>query len=227
MNEFAAGLDQQWQDYLQPEFDSPYMWQLSSFLRDQEEKNKTIHPAKSDIFASLNAVKFNDVNVVILGQDPYHGPGQAHGLSFSVPRGVPIPPSLLNIYKELEDDLNCHRPTHGSLKSWAEQGVLLLNSVLTVENAKSGSHKNKGWEQFTDAIINILNRHSENTVFLLWGGYAQKKGCAIDKQRHFVLQAPHPSPLSAYRGFWGCKHFSQTNDYLMKYKKKAINWQID
>ena len=227
MNQFGAPLDEQWRVHLQSEFDSEYMRQLSSFLQGQEARDKIIYPAKHDIFASLNAVPPKDVKVVILGQDPYHGPDQAHGLSFSVPRGLPIPPSLLNIYKEIEGDVKCNRPMHGDLNCWAKQGVLLLNSVLTVEQAKAGSHQNKGWEKFTDAIINTLDQYTQNTVFLLWGAYAQKKGCVIDQQRHLVLQAPHPSPLSAYRGFFGCRHFSKTNDYLLQNGYSAIDWQVD
>jgi len=174
----------------------------------------------------MERTKFDDLKVVIIGQDPYHGPGQAHGLSFSVPAGVPIPPSLKNIYKELASDLACDQPSHGNLSSWAEQGVLLLNAVLTVQHANAGSHQGKGWERFTDRVIEVVNKRCDNVVFLLWGAYAQKKGKAIDRDRHLVLQAPHPSPLSAHRGFLGCKHFSATNHYLSQHGKTPIDWQI-
>lgn len=217
---------EQWLQHLQTEFDQPYMQELSQFLRAEKAAGKRVYPAGENIFAAMNATPFDKVKVVILGQDPYHGENQAHGLSFSVPMGVPIPPSLLNIYKELRTDLNCQMPSHGNLSFWAQQGVLLLNSVLTVEQSKAGSHQNKGWEKFTDKIVAVLNQHAENVVFLLWGAYAQKKGRVIDQDRHCVLQGPHPSPLSAYRGFFGCRHFSQANHYLQTKGQAPIDWQI-
>lgn len=226
MNQRKIMLDKQWLDHLQPEFDKPYMHELSSFLRQQKEAGHIIYPAGEQIFAALNATPLDKVKVVILGQDPYHGENQAHGLSFSVPVGVPIPPSLINIYKELQEDLNCKMPLHGNLTQWAEQGVLLLNSVLTVEHSKAASHKGKGWEEFTDQVIRVLDQNTQHVVFLLWGAYAQRKGRVIDRDRHLVLQTVHPSPLSAYRGFLGCQHFSQANSYLEKHKREPINWQI-
>ncbi len=219
-------LSQEWLNHLQMEFEQPYMQDLSAFLRQEKSLGKTIYPESKNIFAALDAVSPQDLNVVILGQDPYHGPKQAHGLSFSVPVGERIPPSLVNIYKELQDDLGCDYPPHGNLQSWSEQGVLLLNSVLSVEKSKAASHQGKGWERFTDKIISVINNHCENVVFLLWGAYAQKKGQIVDKDRHMVLHAPHPSPLSAHRGFLGCKHFSQTNNYLKKAGRLPIDWQI-
>ena len=226
MNQRKIMLDKQWLDHLQPEFDKSYMHELSSFLRQQKEAGHIIYPAGEQIFAALNATPLDKVKVVILGQDPYHGENQAHGLSFSVPVGLPIPPSLINIYKELQEDLNCKMPLHGNLTQWAEQGVLLLNSVLTVEHSKAASHKGKGWEEFTDQVIRVLDQNTQHVVFLLWGAYAQRKGRVIDRDRHLVLQTVHPSPLSAYRGFLGCQHFSQANSYLEKHKREPINWQI-
>jgi len=226
MNKRTVQLNPQWLKYLKDEFEKPYMLNLSEFLRDQKIRGHVIYPAGDDIFAALNSTPLDKVKVVILGQDPYHGPNQAHGLSFSVPVGVPIPPSLINIYKELQTDLNCQIPLHGNLSYWAEQGVLLLNSVLTVEHAKAASHKGKGWEEFTDKIIKILSEQTEYCVFLLWGAYAQKKGRVIDRHKHLILEGPHPSPLSAYRGFYGCRHFSKANQYLQDQGRKPIDWQI-
>lgn len=219
-------LPDSWLQHLQAEFELPYMQKLSAFLRQEKSQGKTIFPAGSDIFAAFNATSFENVKVVILGQDPYHGDHQAHGLSFSVPEGIAIPPSLKNIYKEIASDLALAIPRHGYLMSWAQQGVLLLNSVLTVRRSQAASHQGKGWEQFTDKVIDVLNREHENIVFMLWGSYAQKKGAAIDKHKHCILTAPHPSPLSAHRGFLGCKHFSQANNYLISKQKAAIDWQI-
>lgn len=219
-------LDASWLTHLQVEFEQAYMQSLSQFLRSEKSQNKIIYPEGKNIFAALNTTPLDQVKVVILGQDPYHGPNQAHGLSFSVPPGVVIPPSLKNIYQEIYDDLGLPSPNHGYLLSWAEQGVLLLNSVLTVERGKAASHQGKGWEQFTDKVIAVLNEQSENIVFLLWGSYAQKKGAVIDRNKHCVLQAPHPSPLSAHRGFFGCQHFSKANQYLQANGKEPINWQI-
>ena len=201
------------------------MQQLAAFLRDELRAGKTIYPPPRRIFAALDATPFERVKVVILGQDPYHGPGQAHGLCFSVLPGVPIPPSLANIFAELERDLGIPRPAHGCLLPWAHQGVLLLNAVLTVERGKPGSHQGRGWEGFTDAIIEHINRERAGIVFLLWGSPAQSKGRLIDAQRHRVLKAPHPSPLSAHRGFLGCRHFSQTNQWLSEHGETPIDWR--
>lgn len=219
-------LHPQWLDHLESEFERDYMHQLAEFLAAEQAEGRVVYPSVENIFAALNATPLNSVRVVILGQDPYHGANQAHGLSFSVPEGVPTPPSLRNIYKEIVSDLGGSIPTHGNLTQWANQGVLLLNSVLSVQEGQAASHQGKGWEQFTDKIIEILNRESENLVFMLWGAYAQKKGQSIDKQRHLVLSAPHPSPLSAHRGFLGCKHFSQANAYFQSLGQADIAWQI-
>lgn len=219
-------LQESWKVFLQEEFEKPYMLELKKFLTAEEAKKKTIFPASSLIFNTLNTTGFDDVKVVILGQDPYHGPGQAHGLSFSVPKGVKTPPSLVNIFKEIHSDLKLPIPENGELTSWASQGVLLLNATLTVESNKAGSHQNQGWELFTDKIIHLLNDKKENLVFMLWGSFAQKKGQFIDRKKHLVLEAPHPSPLSAYRGFLGCKHFSKTNAYLKSKGIDPIDWSI-
>ena len=199
---------------------------LAAFLRAEKAAGKAIYPPGRQMFAALDAVPFEAVKVVILGQDPYHGPGQAHGLSFSVPPGVPIPPSLLNIFKEIERDLGLPVPRHGCLAHWAAQGVLLLNAVLSVEAGKAGSHAGRGWEGFTDAVIEALSREREGLVFLLWGSYAQKKGELIDRQRHCVLKAPHPSPLSAHRGFFGCGHFGKANRWLQGRGLAPIDWSL-
>lgn len=202
------------------------MQALSAFLRQRRAAGARIHPSPEHIFAAFDATPFDAVKVVILGQDPYHGPGQAHGLCFSVLPGVPVPPSLANIYKELQSDVGFARPDHGWLMPWAMRGVLLLNSVLTVEEGRAGSHQGRGWEGFTDHVIETLNREREGLVFLLWGSYAQAKGKVIDGRRHRVLKAPHPSPLSAHRGFLGCRHFSQANDYLARRGTTAIDWSL-
>lgn len=215
-----------WQAALAEEFNMPYMQALKSFLRAEKEAKKVIYPHSSNWFHALETTPLDQVKVVILGQDPYHQPGQAHGLCFSVLPDIKTPPSLVNIYKELATDLNIPLANHGYLESWATQGVLLLNAVLTVEDSKANAHQGKGWEQFTDKIIKTVNQQCENVVFLLWGSYAQKKGAIIDTSRHCVLKAPHPSPLSAYRGFFGCQHFSQTNNYLISHQKTAIEWQL-
>lgn len=222
----AIELDKEWLSHLQVEFDQIYMIELSNFLRAEQEVGKTIYPTGKNIFAALNTTSLSQVKVVILGQDPYHGPNQAHGLSFSVPTGVPIPPSLKNIYKELCNEFENEMPSHGNLQSWAKQGVLLLNSVLTVENGQAASHQGKGWERFTDQVIKTISLERDNVVFLLWGAYAQKKGQSIDKKKHLVLSAPHPSPLSAHRGFLGCQHFSKSNEYLQSSNQTPIDWQI-
>ncbi|WP_067865979.1 uracil-DNA glycosylase [Neptuniibacter marinus] len=215
-----------WQNVLSDEFDQSYMQKLKQFLQEQKDQQKVIYPHSSNWFHALELTPLDDVKVVILGQDPYHQPGQAHGLCFSVQPGVKIPPSLVNIYKELKSDLGVEPVSHGYLESWAKQGVLLLNSVLTVEQGAAGSHQGKGWEHFTDKIIQVINDRCEHVVFLLWGSYAQKKGGCIDTDRHLVLKAPHPSPLSSYRGFFGCRHFSQANEYLRLHKRSIITWQL-
>jgi len=219
-------LDESWLKTLQPEFQAPYMQELRQFLLQEKARGKVVYPPGSEIFHALNATPFEQVKVVILGQDPYHGPGQAHGLCFSVKPGVSIPPSLSNIYKELQADLGCVPPKHGCLEYWAEQGVLLLNSVLTVEAARAASHQGLGWERFTDRIIEALNNQRSNLVFLLWGAYAQKKCAMIARERHLVLQSRHPSPLSAHRGFFGNHHFSKSNAYLQSHGIEAIDWQL-
>ncbi|MBQ0756092.1 MAG: uracil-DNA glycosylase, partial [Amphritea sp.] len=203
-----------WQPWLAPEFDAPYMHKLQDFLQRERLAGKTIYPASESWFHALEVTPLDQVKVVIIGQDPYHQPNQAHGLSFSVRPGIKTPPSLVNIYKELETDLGIPRATHGYLENWAQQGVLLLNAVLTVEDSKAASHQKQGWETFTDQVIATVNEQCENVVFMLWGSYAQKKGAKIDLHRHLVLESVHPSPLAAYRGFFGCKHFSQANRYL-------------
>lgn len=219
-------LENSWRERLRSDFESAYMAELRQFLGEQKALGKTIYPAGDEIFAALNATAFEAVKVVILGQDPYHGPGQAHGLSFSVRKGVRIPPSLQNIYKELATDVDFVRPDHGCLSEWAEQGVLLLNSVLTVEAGLAASHQSKGWEKFTDSVVSHLNVDATGIVFILWGNYAQKKGAMIDRDRHLVLQSVHPSPLSASHGFFGNHHFSKSNEYLLAQDKSAIDWQL-
>ena len=209
-------------DYLQ----LPQMRELSAFLRQRKQAGARIFPPGPQIFSAFQATPFDAVKVVILGQDPYHGAGQAHGLCFSVLPGVPVPPSLDNIFKEIQADLGIARPDHGCLLPWARQGVLLLNSVLTVEEGRAGAHQNKGWEGFTDHVIEILATQREDLVFLLWGSYAQAKGKVIDTRRHRVLRAPHPSPLSAYRGFMGCGHFSATNQFLVHHGRTPIDWKL-
>ena len=215
-----------WKAKLDQEFDLPYMLALKAFLQAEKDQNKVIYPPTSNWFHALEVTPLDKVKVVILGQDPYHQFGQAHGLCFSVQPSVKVPPSLANIYKELITDVGAGTATHGCLESWAEQGVLLLNAVLTVEDSKANAHQGKGWEQFTDKIISIVNTHCDRVVFLLWGNYAQKKGAMIDTQKHLVLKAPHPSPLSAHRGFLGCRHFSLANTYLVENGKTAINWDV-
>lgn len=217
-------IDPSWLAQLGAEFEKDYMKSLKIFLQQEKNKNKTIYPKGNNYFEALNRTPFDKVKVVILGQDPYHGPGQAHGLSFSVPKGVRPPPSLLNIFKEIKSDLGRSPSVSEDLSSWADQGVLLLNSVLTVEDGKPASHQGKGWEQFTDRIIQLLNEKRTNLVFILWGSYAQKKAAFVDRNKHFVIESVHPSPLSAHRGFMGSKPFSKANQYLQKNLGSEIQW---
>jgi uracil-DNA glycosylase len=219
-------LDPSWKARVGDYLARPDMQELSAFLRREKGAGKVIYPAGPDIFNALNATPFDEVKAVILGQDPYHGPGQAHGLCFSVPPGIEVPPSLVNIFKEQQRDLGLARPAHGNLRPWADRGVLLLNAVLTVERGQAGAHAGKGWEGFTDHIVETLARERENLVFFLWGSYAQKKGAVIDARRHCVLRAPHPSPLSAHRGFLGCGHFSAANRYLQGRGVAPIDWSL-
>lgn len=219
-------LEPSWLDVLGSEFDKEYMVELRGFLKKQMEARKTIFPKGKEYFHAFNMTPFEAVRVVILGQDPYHGQGQAHGLCFSVLPGVQLPPSLQNIYKEIKADLGIEPRTHGFLEAWAQQGVLLLNSVLTVEKGRAGSHAGKGWEQFTDQAIRELNDRREGVVFMLWGSYAQKKGAFIDRSRHLVLESPHPSPLSAHRGFFGNHHFSKANEYLSSHGLQEVDWSL-
>jgi len=226
MSEDRVKLEPSWKTRVGECFERPQMHALAEFLRAEKRAGKVIYPPGPEIFAALDTTPFDAVKVVILGQDPYHGPNQAHGLCFSVRPGVPVPPSLLNMFAEVERDLRIPRPDHGCLLPWAQQGVLLLNSVLTVERGLAGSHQGKGWEGFTDACVDALNREREGIVFLLWGSYAQAKGKLIDTRRHRVLKAPHPSPLSAHRGFIGCGHFSRVNEYLRERGQTPIDWQL-
>jgi uracil-DNA glycosylase len=219
-------LEAGWKAALQGEFEQPYMCQLAEFLRTQKAAGKVIFPPGPLIFNALNLTPLSQLKVVILGQDPYHGPGQAHGLCFSVQPGIATPPSLLNIYKELKRDLNIDIASHGCLQSWAEQGVLLLNTTLTVEQADAGSHAKAGWQQFTDRVIEVASASQENLVFLLWGAHAQTKEKLIDTSKHLVLKSVHPSPLSAYRGFIGNGHFSRTNKFLQQNGRTAIDWRL-
>lgn len=218
-------IDPQWRDALADEFAAPYMAELKQFLLERKAAGARIFPPGSQWFRALDLTPPDQVRVVILGQDPYHGPGQAHGLCFSVQPGVRPPPSLINIYKELERDLGITPPTHGFLESWARQGVLLLNAVLTVEMGEAGSHQKRGWEKFTDAVIARVNALEHPVVFLLWGSHAQKKAANVDA-RHLVLKAPHPSPLSAHRGFLGCGHFSQANAFLEQHGMAPVDWRL-
>ncbi|MCG7201115.1 uracil-DNA glycosylase [Marinobacter pelagius] len=215
-----------WDDHLGGEFSQPYMQKLAEFLAAEEQAGKVIYPPSALCFNALNSTPLGQVEVVILGQDPYHGPGQAHGLCFSVRPEVPVPPSLVNIFKEIRDDLGIEPPDHGCLQPWAERGVLLLNSVLTVLQGQAGAHQGKGWETFTDKVIETVNRERSGVVFLLWGSYARKKGRHIDRNRHLVLEGPHPSPLSAYRGFFGCRHFSRANEWLQGNGQAPIDWSL-
>lgn len=219
-------IEASWKAVLGDEFQLPYMQELRRFLRKEKDAKKIVYPKSADIFKAFEYAPLDKVKVVILGQDPYHGPNQAHGLCFSVPPQVQLPPSLQNIYKELEDDLGIKPVKHGCLVAWAKQGVLLLNSVLTVEKGLAASHQGKGWEVFTDKIISILNQQSRPIAFVLWGSYAQKKGAVIDSTKHLVIKSVHPSPLSVYRGFFGSKPFSQINQFLIKTNQPPIDWQL-
>tara|TARA_Y100000588_G_scaffold349078_1_gene399198 strand:- start:235 stop:957 length:723 start_codon:yes stop_codon:yes gene_type:complete len=228
-------LESSWKDALAKEFDAAYLLRLRTFLIGEKRAHKTVYPAGSEIFKALDSCPLPDTRVVIIGQDPYHGPHQAHGLCFSVPRGVAPPPSLENIFREIEDDMGNESapggidggkivPGKGCLETWAEQGVLLLNSVLTVVRGRAGSHQGKGWETFTDRVVEVINRDREHVVFMLWGSYAQRKGEIVSRDKHCVLTAPHPSPLSAHRGFFGCRHFSKANQYLEAHGQIPVNW---
>jgi len=220
-------LEESWKVVLKAEFEKEYMQKLLAFLQTQLEQNRLIYPENSLIFNAFSHTPFHKVKIVILGQDPYHGVNQAHGLSFSVQKGVPIPPSLQNIFKELQAEYKDFQfPQHGDLSSWADQGVLLLNASLTVEASKAGSHQNQGWEQFTDRVIQTLSEQRTGIVFLLWGKYAQAKAGLIDQNKHLVLMAAHPSPFSAFNGFFGCNHFIKTNEYLEKNGEKGIDWKL-
>lgn len=226
MSERAIDLEPSWLAHLGAEFEAPYMVDLRAFLMTEKQAGKQIFPPGKEFFNAFAHTPLDQVKVVILGQDPYHGPGQAHGLCFSVREGVPAPPSLQNIFKEIHAELGFDIPSHGSLTSWADQGVLLLNSVLSVESGRAGSHQGRGWEEFTDRVIDVINREREGVVFMLWGSYAKRKGAMIDASRHHVLTAPHPSPLSAHRGFFGCGHFAAANDYLERNGQQAIDWRL-
>ena len=215
-----------WDEVLKGEFDKEYYIKLRSFLKN-EYATKTVYPSMYDIFNALKWTPYKDTKIVIIGQDPYHGVNQAHGLAFSVKKGIAIPPSLVNIYKELNRSLGCYIPNNGYLEKWARQGVLLLNASLTVIKDRANSHSAIGWEIFTDAVIRCLNERTEPVIFLLWGSFAAKKAAFIDKKRHYVLTAPHPSPLSAHRGFFGCNHFKTANEILVKNGKEPIDWQIE
>lgn len=220
-------IEESWRKVLHDEFDKNYFAQIKQFILNERGKGKTIFPPGSQIFAAFDYTPFDKVKVVIIGQDPYHGDGQAHGLCFSVQRSVSIPPSLQNIYKEIKDDLGLPIPTHGNLTSWAQQGVLLLNAILTVNRNEAASHKNAGWENFTNEVIRKLSEKRPHLVFILWGKFAQEKASLIDSSKHLVLKAAHPSPFSAYNGFFGCKHFSRANEYLRNNGLDPIHWNID
>ena len=216
-------IESSWKEQLQEEFDKPYFQELVEFIRG-EYQSKNVFPLPKDIFKAFDLCPFDNVKVVILGQDPYHGPGQAHGLCFSVNLSVQMPPSLINIYKEIQSDIGGQIPNHGNLEHWAEQGVFLLNAILSVIAHNAASHRNKGWEEFTDAVIRLISAKKEHVVFMLWGAFAQGKAEMIDQSKHLILKAPHPSPLSAHRGFFGCKHFSRANEYLKSHNLNPVNW---
>ncbi|MDO1582105.1 uracil-DNA glycosylase [Rhizobium oryzicola] len=226
MAESGVKLEESWKQALAPQFADPYMAELRRFLTAEKEAGKRIFPKGSEYFRALDLTPISNVKVVILGQDPYHGAGQAHGLCFSVRPGVRIPPSLVNIYKEMQTDLGIPPAHHGFLEHWAKQGVLLLNSVLTVEEGRAAAHQGRGWERFTDAVIRVVNDECQHVVFMLWGSYAQKKAAFVDQRRHLVLKAPHPSPLSAHNGFFGSRHFSKANAYLISNGRDPVDWQL-
>lgn len=219
-------INEEWKEILWDEFQKPYFLEIKRFLLEEKKLEKNIFPPQNLIFNAFNTTPFSKTKVVILGQDPYHGLGQAHGLSFSVPEGIKPPPSLANIFKELHTDVNFVVPTHGNLLKWAQQGVLLLNAILTVEANNAASHQKRGWEYFTNAVIEKISKHKSGVIFLLWGKYAQEKQILIDENKHYILKAAHPSPFSAYNGFFGCKHFSTTNNILIKNGSTPIDWQI-
>ncbi|MGY8987099.1 MAG: uracil-DNA glycosylase [Flavobacteriales bacterium] len=221
----SADIEESWKEVLQNEFEKKYIKNLKQFLTKEKERYQ-IFPKGTEIFNAFNSTPFHKLKVVILGQDPYHGEGQAHGLSFSVPKGVKTPPSLMNIFKEIEEDLKINNHGKGDLTKWTEQGVLLLNATLTVRSNMAGSHQNKGWEQFTDKVISTISEEREGIIFLLWGRFAQNKSKLIEKSKHHILMSSHPSPLSSYRGFLGCKHFSECNEILKRENKTEINWQL-
>jgi uracil-DNA glycosylase len=223
MAAISVQIEESWRNILAEEFEAPYFEALRDFIV-RERQQHTVYPPGQLIFSAFNQTPFNRVKVVILGQDPYHGPGQAHGLCFSVPEGIQQPPSLANIFREIQDDTGLPPPASGDLTPWARQGVLLINAILTVRANQAGSHQNKGWEQFTDAVIRNLSSRRKNIVFLLWGNYAREKAALIDRDRHLILEAAHPSPLSANRGFFGCRHFSRTNEFLEGLGLSPINW---
>jgi uracil-DNA glycosylase len=225
MEKTEPKIEQEWLEVMRPEFEKPYFNDLKPFLLE-EKKLYRVYPPGNRIFAAFDYTPFSKVKVVILGQDPYHGDGQAHGLCFSVPDGIALPPSLVNIYKELSDDLGIPVPKSGNLEKWAKQGVLLLNATLTVRANQAGSHQRHGWENFTDEVIRQLSARHSGLVFLLWGSYAQAKSDLIDTSKHFILKAVHPSPLSVYRGFFGCRHFSKTNELLVKAGKEPVDWRL-
>ena len=226
MADVAVKLEESWRQALTPEFSSDYMQSLKEFLLAEKQAGKHIFPKGAEYFRALDLTPLDAVTVVILGQDPYHGAGQAHGLCFSVQPGVRIPPSLVNIYKEMQSDLGIPPARHGFLESWAKQGVLLLNSVLTVEEGRAAAHQGRGWERFTDAVIRTVNERCDHVVFLLWGSYAQKKAAFVDTSRHLVLKSVHPSPLSAHGGFFGCRHFSRANEWLAEQGRTPVDWRL-
>ena len=227
MTEVNPKLEESWKKRLSEEFHSPYFKKLKDFLLEEKKRGEIVFPSGTKIFSAFEHTPFDKVKVVILGQDPYHGPGQAHGLSFSVPPGIGIPPSLLNMFKELKNDLGIPRPSTGNLEKWADQGVLLLNATLTVRANQPGSHQNQGWELFTDAVIREISASRTGVIFILWGKYAQAKEVLIDTTKQYILKSPHPSPFSADRGFFGCKHFSKTNEILASEGQKEIDWSLD
>ncbi len=226
MTEVKPQIEESWKEILQDEFNASYFKTIKEFLVEEKRKH-TVYPPGSLIFNAFNLTPFQQVRVVIIGQDPYHGTGQAHGLCFSVPRGITTPPSLINIFKEIHEDLGFPVPKHGNLEKWARQGVLLLNATLTVRANQAGSHQRKGWESFTDAVIRQLSTQRVGLIFLLWGKFAQDKESLIDTQKHYILKAAHPSPYSAYNGFFGCRHFSKTNEILRRHGLPEIDWRID